>query len=585
MDWLSQGSQQFAQLVRSLSPAARFGLVLLLLVFVASLACLFRPSRGPGDIELFGSRVLSDREIARLEAAFAKAGLNDWEVVENRVRVPRQQRYSYLAAAHTENSLPPDFDSILEETLKGSTPFEPKELRDMKRNFAMQRELAGIIDALDGVERATVKVNEERAGPFSREIKRTALVAARATSGEFLTAVQVDAIRRTIASGTGTPPENIVVTDLRGVAHSGHAPPGSPSPYEHLFSAEKKKYEQYYQEKISQSLSMIPGVVVGVNIELTKPGSEASLIPGFDNSTPLAASRSPPRTERAGHVPLGIGENGLGHQAEEVAISVRNDDATTSKSPLSMDDAENRVPRGPHASLLKVGSSEVRTPRPGSPPAASRRGEYSQFGTVDDDGASPSVTATIQVPRSYFHRIWRQQGGPDSDADWVEDSPELTQLEREETERIQEAVRNLLPQWTEDGSLRSQVVVQSFADGNAADSEQKLFHQQALNWFVEHRAAWISLACGVFGLLIVPWVLLAIRSAVRPEETSMDFDDRSSSSEASERRTSSRQPEWESGGGSAGEDDSELQDRLLQLVRNQPDVAAAVLSKWIEDAA
>jgi flagellar M-ring protein FliF len=584
MEWLSQGLPRFAHFLRSLSPAARMGSLLLLFLLAVSLAGLLRTSGAPQSVEIFGQRTLSDREIARLESAFAKAGLNDWEVLGNRIRVPRAQRHAYLAAADSENSLPADFDSVLEETLKNSTPFEPKELRDMKRHFALQRELAGIIDALDGIERATVKVNEERVGPFSREIRRTALVAARASSGDYLTAAQVDAIRRTIASGTATPPENIVVTDLRGVAHAGYAPAGSVSPYEPLFSAERKKYEEYYQEKISQSLSMIPGVVVGVRVELTSDERSTTLVPGLDPSLPLAASRSPARTELAGPAPVEVetppsagGSTGLSTTASRQDTGV--------KSPADHTVTEYEDVRDTHASLLAIGSTEVRTPPPNSRGIARRDTRRADLGFAGEPSEGARVTATVQIPRSYFRKSWQQQADRLPDEDTETYAVRLQQWEQEETERIQEAVRNLLPQRSDDGRLHSQVLVQAFTDGVSANGVQVSLGRQAFDWFVEHRAAWISLACGLMGLVVVPWVLLLVRSAFRPEEalssTETSLDDFPYGSRTAPSIVSDEHP-WDEI--SAG-DDAELKDRLLQLVRTEPDIAAAVLSKWIEDAA
>jgi flagellar biosynthesis/type III secretory pathway M-ring protein FliF/YscJ len=544
---------------------------------------------------------LSAREIARLEAAFAKAGLNDWEVTGNRLRVPRAQRFSYLAAANVENSLPADFDSFLEEMLKNSTPFETRELREMRRNFAMQRELAGIIDALDGVERATVKVNEERAGPFSRDIRRTALVAARATSGEFLTAMQVDAIRRTIASGTGTPPENIVVTDLRGVAHSGEIPRSGPTPYEHLFSAEKKEYEQYYQEKILRSLSMIPGVVVGVNVELARKPPYSQLMPGFDDSLPLAASRSPPRTEQAGGSSDSADDSqALGNRPKEVTASLDGEEPRDRNYHLPEFSVEV-PPRQPSSPRVRqdspLGQSPIAT-------GSSRRGLKNAIGSMsgeafeslDSADHTTNVTATIQVPRSYFQRILQSREGIQGAQAAPASEDELLRFERQEFERIEATVRNLLPRSADEQPEQARVVVRTFADNANGPGASTTLAHRTIDWFVEHRAAWISLACGILGLVIVPSLLLAIRSSWRPEEP---VPTQGKSGSFRYHSPPCSPPDHDSPHPAVTEDshidiadhddlDSssrDLRKKLLELVRDEPDVAACVLSQWIEDAA
>lgn len=573
-----------------------------LLLVLLSLVLLLRTSPTPKNVELFGSRILSAREIARLEAAFAKAGLNDWEVMGNRLLVPRAQRFIYLAAANAENSLPADFDSYLEEMLKNSTPFETRELREMRRSFAVQRELAAIIDALEGVERATVKVNEERAGPFSRDVRRSALVAARATSGEFLTAMQVDAIRRTIASGTGTPAENIVVTDLRGVAHTGEIPRTGPTPYEHLFSAEKKEYEQYYQEKILQSLSMIPGVVVGVNVELARQPPHSQFMPGFDNSLPLAASRSPPRTERAGGSSDSTEESqALGNRPKEVTAS--HDGDRTGGSGYHLPEFSVDVPsRRPSAHgglsespLGDSSNSRGRMPRGVEQPIGGRGNEV--FESLDSINHATNVTATIQVPRSYFQKILQRREKVQGDSDASATQEDLLQFERQEFDRIEATVRNLLPQSDDEQPRQARIVVQTFADdANGPGATSTLAHR-TIDWFIEHRAAWISLAFGILGLVIVPSLLLAIRSKWRPEEAiptsgpstplhyhspspSADFDHALPVPFASE----DSQPDI-ADQDAVDSNRHDLREKLLELVREEPDVAASVLSRWIEEAA
>ena len=104
MDFINQAASQIAELFRSMTVAARITTGLLVGILAVSLFFLFQHTANSGTSYLFNGSVLSPREIAAMEAAFAKAGLNEWEVTGNRVRVPRANRHAYLAALDAEQA-------------------------------------------------------------------------------------------------------------------------------------------------------------------------------------------------------------------------------------------------------------------------------------------------------------------------------------------------------------------------------------------------------------------------------------------------------------------------------------------------
>src|SRR5690606_16719631 len=99
-------------LFRSMTPATRLTTGLLLAVIVVSLVYLFRFQGTVADEDLLSGQSFSSAEISAMEAAFAKAGLSNYEVRGNRVRVPRGQKTVYVAALVDGNALPPDFNNF-----------------------------------------------------------------------------------------------------------------------------------------------------------------------------------------------------------------------------------------------------------------------------------------------------------------------------------------------------------------------------------------------------------------------------------------------------------------------------------------
>ena len=83
---------------------------LMLLMFGAAmlLPCYQRTRRVSCDHALFGRAVLSPNELHAAEAAFAKAGLDNWDCRGRTIFVPRGNRATYLAALSEANCLVPE---------------------------------------------------------------------------------------------------------------------------------------------------------------------------------------------------------------------------------------------------------------------------------------------------------------------------------------------------------------------------------------------------------------------------------------------------------------------------------------------
>ncbi|MBM3998530.1 MAG: hypothetical protein FJ297_03130 [Planctomycetes bacterium] len=582
MEFVVKAYSQLADLVRSMTPAARLTTIALLATVGISAGFLFRYANPIPDDFLFGGRPLADREIARLEAAFSKAGLNEWETSGNRIRVPRSKRFNYIAAAADENSLPDDFDSILESTIKASSPFEPKELRDMRMRFALQMEVAQVISAMKGIDRATVKFNEERAGGFQRGTKKTAMVAASAEGNDLLTREQVESIRRTVAMTFGVAPEFVVVNDLHGPSYPGSGPNGAPTSEDNIYAANKRMFETYYQDKIANSLTMIPGVVVGVNVELDTRLNQTTQTTTFNQPQTVRSSSTNSKNTsraddpggRAGAVPNG----GLGNRAEEVAAAPSASGSESTSSETS-EDSESVVGR--------------------------------EVTDIVQAGLTPTnVTATIQVPRSYYLTIWRERNPPKDGQPVAEpDTAELARLETEESERIKESVQNLIPRLAMGKDPYPRVYVGTFVDTKLPDPAPPSLAARAVGWMTENWRTLALFAMAAFGVVMlrsfvrtapaaserVPDALAAALD--RPDEgnashrASGPTDGSNAAAEPGRARTSG-EPQPAPAGLQASSllkrkssrSGPSLRDELAELVREDPEAAATILSNWIGDA-
>lgn len=554
MDFLNKSTAQITELIRSMSPGTRLATALLLVVVLVSVGYLFQYQVTAGDEFLLDGRPFSAAELTSMEAAFAKAGLGKSTPVGNRIRIPRGQKEVYLAALAENDALPADFYRFLDEAAASDTPFTSSRSMDMKRWNAKQKELALIISRMRGVDAATVQYDEEVKGGLTRTKQKTAMIAVQTTGGA-LEESQVKAIRNVVASAyAGLDRRDISITDMTsGLTYGGGTSlDGSMSEEDSIYSAHKQKYERDWQRKIADQLAMIPGVIVGVNVELSPELSHSSQVIKLDPKpvavesnefTKEQSSTSPSPAGRPGAVP-----NGVGNQPVAVTTTSSGNESQTSES-----------------------RSEVRNV-PGHEQVVMKRAPL----------VPTSVTASIDIPASYFTRIWRERnpqaaGAPPA----TPDAAALATIETETKGKIQETVRNLLPPVAQGTNPYPQIAVSTYTDLPGTTIAAESVVETASHWFASNWQTIAVIGVGIFALMM-------LRSMTRPlplppapagsgsaslkiAATDEDEEEEASSPASALRRRMAGGPN--------------IKDELRDMVKEDPDAAANILRNWIGDAA
>jgi flagellar M-ring protein FliF len=561
MDFLNKTFAQASELFRALTPAARITTGLLVVGIALSLAFLFRFGSSPADYYLFGGRILTDREIGQLQAAFSQAQLNDWDTTGNRIRVPHAKRSEYIAAAADANSLPHDFDTILEEMIASSSAFEPKEMREMKVLFAKQRQLSMIVQAMKGIEEATVKINEERMGGLTRQLKKSAVVAARAPGNLRLSKEQVEAIRHTVANGAGAAPADVVVSDLNGPTYPGRNADGSPSATDNVYTANKQSMEAYYQEKIADALAMIPGVIVGVSVELDPRLTQTTQTQTYNQPQPVRSantvSKSTTRSDAGGGRTGAVPNGAIANRAEEVAAAAASSSGTESITNEQSEESES-----------VVGSEFTRT---------------QTLGLVEK-----TVHATISIPQSYFRQIWLEQQPPSAQPGGTPAEPdraELLRIETEEMKRIEESIQRLIPVVSGGKDPWPRVYLRSYVDVKAPPPVPPTFMETLTEWLSRN---WKSLGLGILALVGLGMVRSLAKSArptaAAPAASSMPRPTVEPTRSEDATKTQATGPAQRVLKRKVTANGPNLREELAELVREDPDAAATIISNWIGDA-
>jgi flagellar M-ring protein FliF len=555
MEFLNKAYSQLAELFRSMTPGARITAALLLVVVVISLAYLFHYRATGGEEYLLGGREFSHSELASMETSFAKAGLKSSEIVGNRIRVPRGQKYAYLAALADSNSLPDEFLSHTTEATSSSNVFESQKQREEKLKNAKQKDLSLVISRMNGIEVATVQFDEASQSAFNRRGEKSAMVAVKATGNQHLDDDRVKAIRNTVAASiAGMKRENVTVTDLNAAkTYSGGSDGTSSSPSESAYAGHKKMYEETWRNEILLRLAKYPGVVVGVNVELD------------------------PELNRA--------ENRLEYDPKSVAVSTVESTKNSTTSGSSNGGRPGAAANGVNNTAQAVGTSAGVQSQ--TEETQSRQEAVTTTTSVvsSKTGLLPKrVTASIGVPSSYYLRVWRERNPTAKGEEPKQpDAGELARIETETRTKISDIVVALLPPGLPTDNPASLVAVTTDYDLAPEVDLTPTVMDRTVTWLADN---WQTMGMALVGLVSL-WMLRGMIRAVPsgsppaaeisvpltstiPDEEEADTQDVAVAGSL-KRRFRMKGPN--------------LRDELQELVKEDPDAAANVLRNWIGDAA
>lgn len=552
MDFVNRSYGQAAELLRSMTPAARITTGLLLAVILISLAFLFRQRAEVADEFLFGGEHLSQAQIAAMEAAFSSKGLNEWETVGNRIRVPRRKRNFYIEAARTAEAMPAAPETAWQQLFSGDNPLKSTQIRAWEAFRAQERTLALTLEELAGVDRAVVQIQEVDTGGFPRRKERRCLVSVKATGSRALPAALVESVRHMVVSGGGVDPQHVTVSDLNtGQTYPGLGENGLLA--DSLYAKRQREQEEIYRAKILDRLSTYGDVKVAVHVELDKEmvnqtvsdkyDPKATTVETTDFSKEITSTRPDPGG-RPGVVP----NASIGNVAQQVS------------------------PGGVESSTTE-------------------RRENQRFVT----GATRTITekvpfvptwigVSIGVPRSYFQRIWLQRNPAAAGQDAVTpDVGELKSIENEIVKDIEEAVKTLLPKAIPGEDLDQRVAVVPYTETPLPEPAGPSVSDKALTWLSSHWQTLGLLLLAVFSILFLKSMIRSTPEPVRtPGEPAIAVATGSSEDEEKPDDvvaiSNSLRQRFQGSG-------RNLRDELTELVREDPEAAASVLQSWIGDAA
>jgi flagellar M-ring protein FliF len=265
MDYLNRAFQSISELLRSMTPAAQVSSVIMLLAIVVSMAYLFQYQLNGGSTYLFGGQEFSQSEIGQMETALSKAGLNQYEVLGNRIRVPLSARDKYTKAIADGDAVP---NSIVRRDTAELGAFEGRAVQMQKLKTQKTKKIEDMIRESNKIANALVEYDELIVGSPVREKRVTCAVVVTPVGSYQLTRDDLMGIQAVVRTSlTGIKDRDISIVDRNaGQSYSGDTLTVTAAESEYLRN--KRWWEDEYRKKISGQLLPYPGATVGVEVEL-----------------------------------------------------------------------------------------------------------------------------------------------------------------------------------------------------------------------------------------------------------------------------------------------------------------------------
>jgi flagellar M-ring protein FliF len=414
MGFLRQTLLQIQEHLKGLTVLHKVAIALCVGLIAVSLAWLMNWSVAPDMVTLldqsFKPQELSSarRELDRLNVSY--------KLSTDKILVPADQRDWLLARLQESEALPSDISIGFAKLMEEQSIFVSYDDAQWQRQVALGNELARVLRKFTGVRGASVFIDRPMKRGFGENHSDPkASVFLEMKPNSTVGRAFVDAVASFVSGAVvGLRPDNVSIVDATtGQRYEATTKDGAISAD---FLDDRRKKEEHYAEKIRGQLSYIRGVLVGVFAELETEAKRTE-------------------TRKLGN-PLTL---------EEETTTNNERTASADGEPGVIPNAAARVPGGSAGNNRELTTEKTKF----------AKGDETVSVTENMRGVVKKLTASINVPRSYFVNVFKQLSGTDKAPTEQELEPILTA----QLAQIKAQVRPLI-----DASTEEQIQVNWFPD-------------------------------------------------------------------------------------------------------------------------
>lgn len=506
------------------------------LMMVAFGFLFFRESHS-SYVSLSLGKDFNTQEVIHAEEVLLRAGLTDFTRKGQRILVPQSEVPRYNAALIEGGGLPTDWASEWQEQFEKSSMFVSKDQLHTMREISLGKQLRRMIRAIPAIEDASVTWarSKKRLRWNNTTPEVTATVMVKPLPGKELTHTLITSLRAAVSTMVpDLTAESVTVFDQS--TGTSYRADDKDDAFDSKFISWVNKHTKNYQDKILDSLSYIPDVIVNVNVDV-------------ENLKRYVERKQEISTE--GSVTLQSKEQST--ERSVIQKPVRSEPGARSNQPNSLS-----VARGNEKNEKVTETNNESTTAP-------------SFTWTEKEfvAAMPStVQVSVSIPENYYSAVAVTRGTKkgESEADIAAFKQETDAIKTKVEADVLKQVQMLIPS----KSATDSVSVASFVRVDADVPALELPLTESLGEFVSQWGSTIGL--GLFAI----WALWMLNKSM-PEIEEVDSETISLPSQ----KAAASVPEEE-----ARTEPAEMtqRDEVQMQVRDNPEVAAAVLSKWIHSS-
>lgn len=533
MDSLKQIFAQFSQFYGK-TPSERFTLLVVPLLVVGGLVWLMQNQPGSAEEAVLSGKAFAAEDLKAAEESLRQAGLTQFKIAGQKIMAPRKELDRYNGVLITLPNLSAQFGQEFERVYQNSNVFESDKQRQEQIEFAKARELSKMIRAIPDIQDAGVVWQRPRNGVYGSGGKVTATIGVKPRSGRELSRGLMQSLRMSVAGAFGMPPENVTVLNLG--TGSIVPPENQDDPSNSEIVDIQRRYENLHQKNIADALNYIRGVLVTVNVELES----------------LKSSREQER-------------------------KVDKQPFATKTTEETQNETSNETRPGAEPG---VASNTPRAVRPQAAPQATRTVEKTrtQSDTIplkltvtekEYPGLMPkAVRVAVAIPRDYYRSVALQMG--ETETDKAAFQAKVTQIEQETEKKVAQTVGKLIPP-TVNANPADAVSIVSFTPVDAMELPPAPAMPDKI---IDLATQWGGpVGLGLFAL----WTLWMLNRSMKklPQEVAAPAATAGPGKPATDAPEAAAPPEQDK------PREPSKRDQLQVLVKDNPEMAASVLSRWI----
>lgn len=278
MDGLAKTWKQATSLWGSLAPSQRLSLVVAPVLLLGGFAYLLWGSGSDATMTplVFG-KAMTDDELDAAENVLSSKGFREFRRSGNQLLVPVGKAEDYHGALLAGGGLPMFWAEDWEENFNKSSIFTSSDQRRAMREIALAKELRRWLRAIPEVVDGSVvwARSQQPVGFKRRDDTVKATVKLQPKPGSEISNELAESIRMMIANAVpDLTPEQVVVFSTTGRAFTPEDPN---DPMGGQFLRRISEFNNSYRQRVEDALSYIPNVLVTVHVELENIRSDSSV--------------------------------------------------------------------------------------------------------------------------------------------------------------------------------------------------------------------------------------------------------------------------------------------------------------------